>query len=799
MNWKKFIIFSISAFLVSFPQNIIGCGDSIDPYDYYISFFHQNLPEADGYRPFYYTGYNFLFDDQEPVEVSDLLAKEWAAYCSAPVTAADAKLFMNKFSRQDVNNLYSNIDKGQATSVPDSITRNSMAAYFSTSKNLEALGYILYAKQVEPNVTGNSDAWEPVIRDSVKMAKLIKNGQQLYAAAKTDFIKLRYAYQLIRLSLYSGRYADAIKFYETYAFNNTTVSLLQPLSLALKAGALFRTGKPKEAAYLFSIAFNNSTAKRVSNYLGFKWSTGAIAERKDYLALCKTKEEKAGMLSLFAMGSPDNQLTTMKEIYQLNPAYEQLEVLAVREINKLEEKYFTPTLQKEKGGSSFYYYWEREKTDSVLTAGEKETSALVSFLHEIGGNKNSKNAGLFETGAAYTAYMMKDYGTAKKYLASAKKMSLTKKIKDQWTLTNILVTISENDQINTAFEEQLLPSVQWLEERAKNEAPDSAGFFKIGQWRKIYRDLLSEILSKRYHQQGEYHKEALCIGAADAIQYPVIDYQYGKGIDFMRNKLGVKDIEKLYSLLTSGQRNKFENYLLKNNSINQAVVTDFAGTAYLREYDYANAIKWFKKSPDKKSLIINKDPFIDLLYDLEEALPGEAKFSTSKLAFAETMLQLMQQVAVEKQNSSKYYYKIARGLYNMTYYGHTWELVQYYRSGSDGYNIPKEAGVFQKEYYGCFAAQDYFEKAMIASTDKNFKARCLFMMAKCSQKQVARPLYGDFNYNWDKIDAAQNIYQGKFKKNRYFQQFVKEYSTTAFYETAYNSCSFLRDFVKKRR
>src|SRR5437868_6396127 len=144
MNWKGFIAVSISCLLVSFPQNIIGCGDGIDPYDYYTSFFHPHLPKANGYKPFYYTNYNFLYDDNEPVEVSDVLAKEWADYCGGAVTPTDAKSFVNKFNRKDIYNLYLNIEKNQATVIPDSVLRNSMTAWFTRSHDLEALGYVLY-------------------------------------------------------------------------------------------------------------------------------------------------------------------------------------------------------------------------------------------------------------------------------------------------------------------------------------------------------------------------------------------------------------------------------------------------------------------------------------------------------------------------------------------------------------------------------------------------------------------------------------------------------------------------------
>ncbi|MBK7305864.1 MAG: hypothetical protein IPI88_01795 [Chitinophagaceae bacterium] len=87
--------------------------------------------------------------------------------------------------------------------------------------------------------------------------------------------------------------------------------------------------------------FAASTAKRISNYLGFNWSVDRKANKNDYLDMCKGDKERAAMLALFALSSSDNSLPDMKEIFRLNPASEELEVLVVREINKLEEKYLT--------------------------------------------------------------------------------------------------------------------------------------------------------------------------------------------------------------------------------------------------------------------------------------------------------------------------------------------------------------------------------------------------------------------------------------------------------------------------
>jgi hypothetical protein len=795
MNWKLFITACVSGALISFPQNIIGCGGETDPYDYYISFFNQHISTNKTYKPFYYTNSYFLYDKDEPTPVSTVLAKEWSEYCGNGVTEKDAIQFVNKYALKDVTNLYYGIEKKTPLKLPDSVKRNSMTNYFIKNNDTEALGYIMYAKQVEPYVYAESE-WDGPKKDETKVAKLIKNGNQLYNAAKKDIFKLKYAYQILRLNHYSGNYGNTIVEYENLVANNTAKSVLQPLCLALKAGALFKTGNRKLAAYLFSKAYAMSDAKKISNYLGFTWSIKKEEDKKEYLTQCKTDEEKANMLSLFSLNTMSNDVQTVSDIFKLTPANDALEVLAVREINKLEERLLTPTLQQEKGIKNIYILYN-ENVDSIMQLAKKDAVQLTALLHNISEHKATANKALFETGAAYISLMNKDFTSAKKYLANVKLLNPNSNVADQWALTNLLLTINEKDKIDAAFEEQILPSVQWLLQKAKNEKPiiTSNSWSDISPWKQFYRNLLNNVIAPRYKKQGDVYKEALAYGAADNTYGNNYVMGGSGGIDFLRSKLSVTDVEKLYSLL-SGKQNKFEQFVINNNQIKLSTVVDFAGTAYLREGNYTKAIEWLKKSANSSPL--NKNPFVELLYDREEQLPTEKKFTTSKLAFAQEMLRLQSLAKTDKANAAKHLYKIALGLYNTTYYGHTWEIVQYGRSGSDGYYMPDNATAFEKEYYGCFAAHTNFKAAMEASADKNFKARCLFMMGKCSQKTVHQPQYSEFASNWDEYDKAQAKYLPTFKNNVYFPQFVKEYKDTKFYDEAFNSCSYLRDFVSKK-
>lgn len=791
---KIFTLVCVSCFLVSFPTNIIGCGPGIDPYDYYTSFFNQHIASSTNYKPFYYSGYSHLYDYNEPENPADVLAKEWAAYAKNKVTTADAYAFVMEYSEADLNNLYYHLEKNKPLQIPDSVKRNSMTKYFMQQKDLEALGYIMYAKKVEPFVSGSPDYWEPIDRDTEKMARLIKNGKQLYAVAKSETIKLKYGFQVTRLAHYNQQYADAISYYNDYIATNNTSSILQPLSLALKAGALYRTGNKTEAAYLFSKVFNETDVKKISNYTSFFWAADNDKGRTAYLNLCKNDKEKAGMLSLFALGSGSDETATLAQIFKLDPTNNVIEVLVGREINKLEESFLTPLLDKEKGGANFYFTWAADNQDEILTREKVHAKSLLAGLKNMAESKKA-NSGLFFTSAAYTAYMLKDYASANKYLAEAKKINLTPKITDQLNLTKLLVTVNEHQKMDAAFEEQILPSINWLLNKAQTNRPKDLPQYERTTWEIFYRNFMNEVMAKKYHAESNFIKENLSIGSADMISNYDNDYGYSNALDFLRNKMSSTEVASLYTFLSDKNNSAFNKFLIKNNALNINQVIDFAGTAYLRDYEYEKALSWFSKGSGKTAEPeITTDPFIELLYDQEESIANE-KANYTKVSFTKEMLRLQNLAASDKSKVSGSYYKMALGMYNMTYYGHAWKLVQYYRSGSDGYSIPDGATAFEKEYYGCFKAEAYFKKAMEASSDKNFKAKCLFMMAKCAQKQIKRPKYSDYpNYNYERMRADENTYYVKFMNNKYFPALKKEYGNTKFYEEAYNTCSYLRDF-----
>ena len=793
MNWKIFTTACISTLFISFPYNIIGCGYSVDAYDYYTTFFNADIVANTALRPFYYTAYADLYDSQEPVNPADVLAEEWKNYAGVSVTINDAKAFVTEYDVKDINNLYNYIEKNQLAILPEKVKQNSLTKYFIQQKDYEALGYIIYAKKVEPLVIA-TPKWEAKVNDVAAMEKLIRSGLQLYTAAKTDFFKLKYGYQITKLALYSGKNNDGVKYYDALVAPTKTKSVLQPMALSLKAGALYKIGKHAEAAYLYSKAFASSDAKKISNFVSFKWAVQKGNGRNDYLQLCKTNKERADMLALFALSSIEAETKTIQEIYTLDSQNKNIETLIARDINKIEDNYFTPILGNKSGGKQNFYISTLNENDEKFVVAKQQLKDLQKIVLKIAEAPKQTNA-LYYTSAAYCSFMMQNYTEANQFLSNANKLKPVGNVKGQWMLTNLLVIINEATKITTATETTILPSLQWLKQKATIKIRKEFEGQEYDTWKIFYRNVLSVALAKKYHAQGDIFKETLCVASAEKI---FSNYNYNS-LEFLRNNTDINDVEKLYAFFTSKNTSAFDAFIINNNALTTADIIDFAGTSYLRNYDYEHAIKWLQKSGANKKDTIYKSAFIELLKDVEEKLPTETR-TTSKLLFAQEMLATQNLAKTEPTKAANHYYKLATGMYNITYYGHAWELVQYYRSGSDGYQIPKNATSFQKQYYGCYAAHDMYKKAMDASADKNFKGKCLFMMAKCSQKTAGKKYgYDEPGYTYEKSEIAQIEFMKNFKNNKYFAELSRDYKGTPFYEEAYSRCSYLKDFVQKNK
>ena len=806
MNWKVFLTASISFFLVSFPQNMIGCGGSEDPYDYYTSFFNKNVSEAKGYRPFYYTSLLTFYDDwmqNEPSYADDKVVSEWIKYTTKNIPDSEAGSFIYSTSKGDAERILTSITKKDGPALPDSLSNNGMARYFIETKDATALQYLVFAKDIQQFTTTNGDWDAKPARDSLLLNEYIYKAGSWLAKTKENFIKTKYAFQRCKLAFYNYRYADCVKWCDEI-FTNANGSAVKQLAISYKAGSLYRLGRKAEAAYTFSKAFSETVVDKKKIFLGFLWATDFCNKEleAEYTTLCKNNEEKANMLGMFALYGVDYRLETIQTIYALNHASPLLDILAIREINKLEQQYLTPLLNKEKGGKAYYLSWG-EDGDTLLSNGQVQKT--ISLFESLANDTRIYNRGLYYAGAAYAAFMNKDYIKTKQLIASAKKIRLTDKVADQLQLINLLTEINEKKQLDAANETAILSSIKWLEEKAKKDE----------EYTTFYRNLFSEIIAQKYQQQKESYKAALAFGAADMIGYSKekpgdSEYpSYSVAIDFVRSEMNTDQISKLYTLLDQKNTSPYESYLITHTSFSKSHVIDVMGTSYLRDFNFKKAVEWLKKSNNSESLEtdnynyttekeshVNVNPFYDYINDWNRYDKSLDKPMT-KLSLAQKLLELQSGLDTVKtaERKSKVYYQLATAFYNMSYYGNTWMAVAYERSTSN-WNEGKYSTSWEKEYFGVYKAGQYYHKAYELSANKEFKAAALFLEAKCLQRQIPLPSYS-YN-NSDNYEKEQGEFQKKFMNNVLFPKFRKEFGDTKFYKYASNRCSYLRDFVNKK-
>ena len=140
---------------------------------------------------------------------------------------------------------------------------------------------------------------------------------------------------------------------------------------------------------------------------------------------------------------------------------------------------------------------------------------------------------------------------------------------------------------------------------------------------------------------------------------------------------------------------------------------------------------------------------------------------------------------------------MANGIYQSSYWGNSWMLQEYGWSSGDGLKSNTKKDEWQWEYYGVFTAEQLYLKAKELTADQNFKARCMFMVAKCAQKQHAVPVYESFA-DYDEYEKAGEQYAKEIRKNKYFEGFVKDYRQTKTFTEVFTTCVYLKDYINKK-
>lgn len=780
MNWKTSIIFSVS-FLAAFFGEVIytfSCSDSGDPYDYYVSFMNPNLAEDKGYTPFYYTALSQYYLDDNDEKTANV--SEWQQFFKT-ASPKDIQEFVYSYSRPQMTAIYNHIEKGDALQVPDSVRHNTVTRALISNKDRETLGYLMYAKQCEPHVLAE-DLWTARKPNVAQMTRLQRNGLQLLNVCKDPQIKERFAYQAIRMAHFSNDYPRTIQLYDSLLSGSTTTGYIHYKSLALKAGALFRTGRKTESAYYFSQVFQAVPSLRQMAFLNAGWTAAPITT---VLRLCRNNNEKATVAGMYAFRHSEAYPDGLRQVYALDPQSPMLDVLLLREVNKIEDGYLDRTINQGlvRPTTNYNWYYDRPQKNEWVNHIQKVTDS-------IGNIGKVKDAALWKISSAYISYMLKDYAGARKRLEALPPTSLKPAYRDQWEIVRLLVAVNQQQSITPAFEAELLQSFKWLDSKIKRDAngkPARPGYYYEGvdpagfYFNRIYRNLLDFIIANRYAQLGDMPHKALVLSRKDEISGEYTSVTTGNAKEFVREKMQPAELIALYELKQSKRQSALEKYLFSYFPMDNADLSTAIGTSFLRVQDFIHAQEWFKKAPGETQQSAYQ--IFDPLYqDFGSAMDSSGPIINQQ-AFAAEMISLEKTFATGKA-TARQYQKYANGLFSISYYGPNWHFVTGYRSSTQWYSPERDSVPTEKEYYGVYKAEEYYKKAAEATTDKELKAECLFLAARCAQKHI--PV---------EPNADDPAYISKLKKNIHFPA-LNQFSQTQFFQARVEECSYLQDYVR---
>lgn len=793
---KKLIL---TAFIfASFLMKIKACSWSSEDEAFY-NLFNQELVSDKSLHPFlltydyaYYTS-NYWNPASKSEDSIDYNILEWKKYFDNKITESDLKYLVYKSTIEELNFILSNKKDKTNTALNNSI--------LSTDKGIEAIKYLIFAKQCEKFALtqSNESGWSYMgAREQMTKPQFMqtaKDGNQLYAATQNNDIKLRIAYQLVRLSHYGGFNDDAVRYFNTYVEPLKNKSLLYYYALEQKAGALYNQKKYAMAAQNYLQVFNATPDRQLAVYASFAIGENLYTNAENLL---KTADEKSTLYLLRGYNNFSSGVSEMKKIYNIAPNSTKLELLAVREMNKTERKVLEQPYQ---GNNKTMFL----KPDANTTAYLQK---LILFTETLLNNKQVIRKDFWK---AYQAHL---YFLSGKY---DKAQSIAKSIQSNETNINNQATITAFAAYTAA-----LKTIDDVAETTINNFLTSTK--DENTQRYIY-----EIVAHKYLLQNNFAKAFLC----------------HNDLSGLYTSLDIKIIDDLIAFYNKTDKNNLENKLADKQKDALVYLYDLKGTHYLKMDDLNNAIIWFKKVPTNLAFLkqheydyetnttkeiegefngysdisarIFSNGVRSYFEDSEEkAMTDEVykmpefKFITSKmnkLQLVENLLKL-KKIAEEKSEAGaranyllgNYYYNTSSwGFYrNIMYYEPgNYYLSYIYKYGNteanslkSPYNYNGGTGVtfvnnLQKPY-------DYYMKVEGLSAFSELKAKAIFQASKIEldiffAKQA--DTYFGYNGNYKQLYSKTN--------RPLFAVLKQKYADTKYYKEIQSNCLYFKYYLNQ--
>lgn len=746
---KRFSTLIISGSLIITTSIVLACAW----YDYESNFFNSffapetnNTPES----KIFYRSVQQYYSSKGIYNAINLMDStniaDWATFFGSKIAASDLESIINKSRIGEIDTcIFYLRDNKYPIKYP--LSESPIFTYENKALINEFLFYLGYAKRCEPFSTYFSGWWDDNKQDDPRndknaIERLVTGGKKALVSTKSTYIKERYAFQITRLLYQMGSYEECTNFYNQNSYLFSSKSSIPYRTLGYVAASQYKMQKYSEANYLYSIIFDSCPAMRKLCFTSFH-----PQEESDWqgaLALAKNNHEKEVLWQL--LGIYVDPLRAMKEIYKLNPKSDLLNLLVVRAVNINEETFIDDE------------YRSKPESRYVLKAIKVDNN-LLTFTQKLADAGNTNKPYLWNLVTGYLYLAQGNFSQSEKYLAKAETNSTSDQlVSEQIHSFRIMIKVEQYSKPNAIQEDDFTNDFSWLNSNQRHVS-----------LRKdcIYHWSLSR-LSEKYRSWG------------DSIKAQCLDYHQNPNFYDIRD-----NVNGLIALINKPNKTNFENYILSLHPYSKETMVTYKAIGSIYQYKFNDAFKILNECLNSGTNVLENNPFNVTIKDCYTCEVPIVEVYT-QYTFVKKMLELQAKVSTDPQNASKYYFLIANGLYNMTYFGNSRHVysspIKQY--GHIYFEWDYDNGVKESPIADCSEALEYYKKAMDLSSDNEFKAKCCFMAAKCEQNKF--------------FISKEFSFKAPVKSGKYFKLLLDNFSNTKYYQEIIHECGYFKMYLSQK-
>ncbi|MTH17014.1 hypothetical protein [Flavobacterium sp. LC2016-01] len=778
---KLFLVFSIG--LLSVYGVIYACagGDDWDFFGYNSNFTPETFADK-SYSPLFLSGsifYGIGFDTEHNSRFNKNIKEDWASYLKgkADTTAVnyflignetrryysdDKNVIKNKEEIADLHAFYKN-KKDNKTSLKWGKKLN-----LKDAKVKSFIEFLYLAQKIETVSIGEENwSYEPVVAKTFNDSKMIQSIENVYNTTADPFLKNRYWFLTMKARFYSNNKQKAIDF-----FNKTESSVpkntLYYRALSYVAGINYKQKKYAASNYLYAKVFDKCPELRVVTAYSFRPKNDSDWNKA--LLMAKNNDEKVALWAIHGYYKDEKQ--AIEKIYELNPKSEHLNYLATRLVNGLEQS-INNSFQKDGG---------ENQPQKKLTVAESKTENQVKvdkkaldLIAKISAAGNTDRPYLWDLSLGYLQTLKGDYANADKNFDKAvKTLPKTELAGMQLRLLRFVNNLSKIDKLTDKNEKTILSDLNWLYyELPKTYKGQEFRYQNASSWSRSY-------LSTLYREKG------------DLVMSEIFgESRYGywnDGNSFYDNEKVLLDMK---AFLEKPNKTEIEKigagiYSLKLKDINnfQAVQATFKNKI-------PEAIEFMKQTDSVQYYKFLGNPFngnIKDCHDCEHAAYQKKKYS--QMDFLVTIKEMQDKLA-KKEDVYINSLLLGNAFYNISHFGNgrTFYEISIVGYGSSPYSFRNS---MKKMITNNSVSIMYYQKAFEAASNKEQKAKCLYLISKCERNDYYNKKYNDINNYWEIQDDKINfIAWNSFKALR------KDYSDTKYYQDVIAECGYFNTYVNQ--